>query len=189
MDDNEKLMEEVKLYWLIQISVAAGVGFSIKNLLPGINESVKNLGEVFYIWSIIVVVSLLAAIGFSYNLLGTYHIFCCRINARDDKEHETSITTPLINHAYIVLMFLLWGNAGYRTVDCYREEIGIPASMVSVSLLSIAGAALFYWIGKGIVQEFYVRNEKYAVYAKKLLLFYFVKKHNKKSSRPCRLGG
>ncbi|MGR8930423.1 MAG: hypothetical protein ACU836_07260 [Gammaproteobacteria bacterium] len=174
----EKLMEEIKLYWTIQIAVAAGLGFCVQNLMPAIgDDDVRGLVKLI---SVGFSISFFGLIGMAYNLLGGYFIYDARIKMEaeikekedgDQSVHKQSIITPIINGAYIVIAGAIWANICVGVVYVF-PNIDIICKIVIVVSGFFFGMMAFYFAGKSIYDELSDRNPGYLKYSYKLARFF-----------------
>lgn len=183
MSNSSKLMEELKLYWLIQMSSAAALGFFIEKIIPR-HKELKDLGDVLNLWSSVLAITLIALIAFIYNMLGTYFIYCARKNDPDcgDAEHSMSIMTPIINLAYFVIIGMLWASSAYKSLAPLdiNNSSGVLQAVFVLALIALI-ILIFFLSGKSTLSELKNREKDgYYKYATTLLKFYFLL--NKKKS-------
>lgn len=178
--EQEKMMGEIKLYWTVQIAVAAGFGFLVSNAVPKEKLVEDPVGHSLFVISMVLCVSFIGVIGFAYNLLGTYYIFVSRERVGRSAEHKVSVTTPIINQVYHFVVTLCWAMAVYFVLSNLINN-GILPEWLSFSPLGIAigmvlggliGYLIFYWVGRSLVKEFAGRNANYISYAAVLFKYY-----------------
>jgi hypothetical protein len=155
---SSKLMEEVKLFWTIQIAVCAVLGYLGNNLVLGpvsaeSHESVylKNL-------CISIVSFFLIQIGAVYNLIGNYYARLAASGSPFGSQQENRVT-PTLALFYLVLSGAL-AALGAKTGLQHNPERWVPVA-------ALLGVAVNYVVCRGwIYRGLAIRHSEYISYAK-----------------------
>jgi hypothetical protein len=181
MKSQDKLLEEVKLYWTIQLAVVAGLGFSVENLMPTLNQG--DIAGLIKLITVGISISLFGLIGMAYNMLGGYFIFSSRKRMEnesnnniyeDENEHKQSIMTPIINFTYIIIAAAIWMNICFGVKSVYPSITSCFFTII-VASITLSASLIFYLTGRATYCELADRNDKYRKYSDKLASFYLKK--------------
>lgn len=93
-DKSSKLMDEVKLYWTIQIGILGALGLLVGNLKQDVGDAPKLL--------VCVTVLGLLLIGTMYNLVGNYYTFAERLTLHSAPEQESIVTIAVARIYFFV---------------------------------------------------------------------------------------
>ncbi len=136
--DSEKMMEEIKLYWTIQIASAAVLGFLASRL--DFRKPLEILAVCFPAF-------LLLTVGAIYNLVGNYYIYVEGTRLRVTRSQE-NVVAPHLCCLYLIFGLLLGGLMGYCTDDLARSRWLIRAAWwryLFVAVGAVIGGAFVWW--------------------------------------------
>ena len=149
-----KLMEEVKLFWQIQLAVPVALGYLFTNLTMDSlkpNALIKDIG-------LLVVVGLITIIGAIYNLIGNYYARVSDAPAKVKLRQENCVT-PALMRCYL----FLGGTIGSGAVCVFILDLALQSGGWNKTLLGFCAAggavgALTIWVVCKLV--FHARMEK-----------------------------
>jgi hypothetical protein len=101
---SDKLIEEVKLYWTIQLGILAGLGVLVANL----KSEVADLPKLFVCFTALG----LLLIGTMYNLVGNYYTFMERFS-RGTGTLQEDIITIVVGRIYFMISSFAGAAIGY----------------------------------------------------------------------------
>jgi|KBSMisStaDraftv2_1062788.scaffolds.fasta_scaffold05303_3 Phosphorylase superfamily len=167
-----KVMEEVKLYWTIQIAVCGVLGYLGTNLTlsrPSAHLS-PTIGELDPIYlknlSLAIVSFFLIQIGALYNLIGNYYARIAALGSRLAYQQENRVT-PILAFFYALLS---------AAIAALGTKTGIPNSGPGLVLLgSVVGVLVNFIICRGCVYPALAKSgDAYCIYARPLSIVYMV---------------
>ena len=167
-DEAGKLIEEVKLYWNIQLATAGILGYmgtTIKEL--NLQSFVVSFGAI-----------LLLSIGALYNFVGNYYVFVEGERRDDFWEKEENLVTPSLAAIYLVVSGMVGGIcllSLYLTLAIDIES-GITRSKIASAAVGFFAGAFFNWFITAAVFESLYRkgSERYRSYMKRVCRWYLV---------------
>ncbi len=155
-----KMMEEIKLYWLIQISSASVLGFLAAHLdLAKKDTTFLVCAPGFF----------LLTIGAVYNIVGNYYIRVEGVVAGLSSSQE-NVITPHLCTIYMFIGALLGGVMG-----CCLTGIGfiqrLPHAVgIATSLGALVGAFAIFYVQKKVFLKLYALGDSgYRVYGRTLM--------------------
>lgn len=158
----EKLVEEVKLYWTVQVAVGAVLGFLGSNLrfVKLASDPVDPVRNI----TICVIASLILTIGSVYNLIGNYYTCMAGVRARLHGDQE-NIVTPTLAAMYLILQGLV-GSLVALSLTRYQADgtrpVPVSACMVGVVLFSFLNWLICRRVYKGL----FAHTDEQGVYRK-----------------------
>ncbi|HYB40660.1 MAG TPA: hypothetical protein VEL75_02760 [Candidatus Methylomirabilis sp.] len=118
------LMEEVKLYWQIQIGVGAVLGFlATQATATRESDGVRSI--------VPLVAFLLLIIGAAFNLLGSYHIWLAR--PEPVREQASWSFVGFMGLVYLMISGFAGALSGYRVLDYLGERQLLGDALVALS--------------------------------------------------------
>jgi hypothetical protein len=164
-DNTSKLMEEIKLYWTVQVAVGGILGYLGANLSFASATAEKNIflcGVSF----------LLIAMGAIYNLIGNYYARVEGVQA-GRSDYQENLFTPTLALIYLIVSAMLGGIFTHSTLTAS----GVESSLAYDTLLgSVLGFLLNWIICRHIFRELYDYAPQsyvnYSQHIRRLYLYY-----------------
>jgi hypothetical protein len=158
-------MEEIKLYWTVQVAVGGILGYLGANLSFAKATAEKNIflcGVSF----------LLIAMGAIYNLIGNYYARVEGIQA-GRSDYQENLFTPTLALIYLIVSAMLGGIFTYSTLLAFGLEGSLAYDAVMGSVL---GFLINWLVCRRIFRELYDKAPKgyldYAQHIRRLYLYY-----------------
>lgn len=167
MHPGTKLMEEVKLYWQIQLAAPALLSFAYRETT---NE--KILCDEFLSIGYGFILSTMLAVGMAYAMIGQYYIHIARTAATaiDTNTHPNqptdTIITPTICSSYFLSGSFLWQRI--FSINNLPAQLKYLPFVVSLLALYTFGALVY----KEILNRDTGNNGHFRTYAKKMNFLY-----------------
>ncbi len=163
-DGSTKLVEEVKLYWTIQVAVAGILGYLGTNLNFTTETAVKNI-------FLCGVSSLLITMGAIYNLIGNYYARIEGSRTGREKDQE-NIITPTLALIYMIVSGILGGITAYSAL----RVTGATGNLLSDAFKGgFAGVLLNWLICRRVFRELYEEGlasyRDYSRHLRRLFIF------------------
>ena len=167
-----KVMEEVKLFWTIQIAVCGvlgylGTNFTLSRPSEHLSPTIGALDPIYLKnLSLAIVSFFLIQIGAVYNLIGNYYARVAALGSRLAFQQENRVT-PILAFFYVLLS---------AAIAALGTKTGIPNSGPGLLLLgSVAGVFLNFVICRGCVYPALAKSgNEYCIYARSLSILYNV---------------
>ena len=166
--DSKKLIEEIKLYWQIQIAVVSVLGFLISKI-----DTSGSKNTIMILFSTI----LLITVGAIYNIVGNYYI---RMDCGDlDYPHENEIA-PYLSIIYLFLGFVLGGFLGSilnKEFD-FLQGGSLLLKFILPAMGAVAGLGLLFYSPRRVFKILYKAGApQYKEYAEPLRKLFKVKRN------------
>ena len=164
-DNSSKLMEEIKLYWTIQLAVGGILSYLGSHLTFSQSDAEKNIllcGVSF----------LLITMGAIYNVIGNYYARMegARLGRIDEQEN---LFTPTLALMYLVVCGILGGITAYSTLGV----LGLAGDLLSSIGGGAVGILLNWLVCRRVFRELYDSDKlniyrDYSRHLRRLYLYY-----------------
>lgn len=164
-----RLIEEIKIYWTIQLAVCAVLGYLGSNI-DVIAEGAGRIGNARN-FIISLVAFLLVSIGAIYNLVGNYYIRLCGYTIEGKKQED--IVSPSLAIAYFVISGIIGALITYSFIGIFTQNV--IGGVVAMASGLLVGMYVHYRNARFVLRELCNRDTEniYAgEYSKKLRRIY-----------------